>query len=149
MLVLTVDEAHRYAVQAHQGQVRVAARIGPPRQEIGAAAWDPSAGPLQLEIACTDAPFAGQPGRNTGPDQVSLGFRQGGQLSTVARLDGRYLSSEVAGGFTGRVIGLSVAGGSAVLERFDYRRTCATVRDHLTRPAAESTTGLVQSLPPA
>jgi beta-xylosidase len=129
-LVLRVDDAHWYAVEANQHQVRAVAQIGQLRQEMGAAAWDPSAGPLQLEIACSDAPFAGQPGKNTGPDQVSLGFRQGGQASTLARLDGRYLSTEVAGGFTGRVIGVSVTGGSAVLERFDYAAgpslACAT-----------------------
>ena len=38
----------------------------------------------------------------------------------LARFDGRYLSTEVAGGFTGRVIGISTGGGSAVLERFEY-----------------------------
>ena len=119
-LVLRVDDSHWYGIEADQRQVRAVARIGPLRQELGTAPWDPSLSPLQLEIACTDAPLAGQPGKNTGPDEVSLGFRQGGQLSTLARLDGRYLSSEVAGGFTGRVIGVSVTGGSAVLERFDY-----------------------------
>lgn len=119
-LVLRVDDAHWYAIEADERQVRAVARIGPLQQDVGTAPWDPCAGPLQLEIACTDAPMAGQPGKNTGPDQVSLGFRQGGHVSTLARLDGRYLSSEVAGGFTGRVIGISVAGGSAVLQRFDY-----------------------------
>lgn len=119
-LVLRVDDSHWYAVEAGQRHIRAVARIGPVHQEMGMAAWDPSAGSLQLEISCTDAPGAGQPGKNAGPDEVSLGFRQGGRLSTLARLDGRYLSSEVAGGFTGRVIGISVTGGSAVIERFDY-----------------------------
>ncbi|SDO90888.1 hypothetical protein SAMN04487914_10193 [Arthrobacter sp. ok909] len=119
-LVLRVDDSHWYAVEAGQRHIRAVARIGPVHHEMGIAAWDPSAGSLQLEISCTDAPGAGQPGKNTGPDEVSLGFRQGGQSSTLARLDGRYLSSEVAGGFTGRVIGISVTGGSAVFKRFDY-----------------------------
>jgi hypothetical protein len=75
---------------------------------------------VQLEICCTDAPLAGQPGKNTGPDEVLLRFQQHGRAVTLARLDGRYVSTEVAGGFTGRVIGVSVPTGSVVLERFDY-----------------------------
>jgi hypothetical protein len=119
-LVLRIDDAHWYAVEADEREVRAVARIGPLQQDMGTAPWDLCGGPVKLEIACTDAPFAGQPGRNTGPDEVSLGFRKGGHLSILARLDGRYLSTEVAGGFTGRVIGISVTGGSAVLQRFDY-----------------------------
>jgi hypothetical protein len=39
----------------------------------------------------------------------------------VARLDGRYLSTQVATGFTGRVIGMYVTEGSAAFDWFDYR----------------------------
>jgi hypothetical protein len=39
---------------------------------------------------------------------------------TLARMDGRYLSTEVAGGFTGRVIGLAATNGSVLVERFEY-----------------------------
>lgn len=35
-------------------------------------------------------------------------------------LDGRYLSSEVAGGFTGRVIGAYAAEGTVHVDWFDY-----------------------------
>ncbi|UTT71323.1 hypothetical protein NMQ03_09700 [Arthrobacter sp. DNA4] len=51
---------------------------------------------------------------------VGLGFREHGQLRTLARMDGRYLSTEVAGGFTGRVIGLAATSGSVITERFEY-----------------------------
>ena len=39
----------------------------------------------------------------------------------LAELDGRYLSTEVAGGFTGRVIGMYVTQGSAAFDWFAYR----------------------------
>lgn len=119
-LVLRMDDSHWYAVEAELDQVRAVARIGQLQQEMGSVQLEPAGGPLRLEIACTDAPLAGQPGANTGPDEVSLRFRQGEKVTTLARLDGRYLSSEVAGGFTGRVVGIAVIRGSTVLERFDY-----------------------------
>jgi hypothetical protein len=49
-----------------------------------------------------------------------LGFREHGQLTTLAGIDGQYLSTEVAGGFTGRVIGLAATSGSVIIERFEY-----------------------------
>jgi len=129
-LVLRIDDSHWYAVEASDGEVRAVAQIGPLRQVLATAPRDPSTGavstspvstsPVRLEVSCTDAPFAGQPGKNTGPDQILLGFQQGGTTVTLARLDGRYVSTEVAGGFTGRVVGVCAVGGSAVVERFDY-----------------------------
>jgi xylan 1,4-beta-xylosidase len=38
----------------------------------------------------------------------------------LAELDGRYLSTEVAGGFTGRVIGMYAAEGTVRFDWFDY-----------------------------
>lgn len=119
-LVLRIDDSHWYAVQVDGDTVRALAGIGPLRQEIATAGGAAVGAPLELEIACAPAPLAGQPGKNFGPDEVSLGFRADGQSTVLARLDGRYLSTEVAGGFTGRVIGVSASGGNAVLERFEY-----------------------------
>jgi xylan 1,4-beta-xylosidase len=42
-------------------------------------------------------------------------------VHVLAGMDGRYLSTEVAGGFTGRVIGVEALDGPAVLLRFEYR----------------------------
>ncbi|HJV99331.1 MAG TPA: family 43 glycosylhydrolase [Arthrobacter sp.] len=126
-LELRVDPTHWYAVETDGHTVRAVARIGPLQQELASAAHGSGdggtapGGPAQLVIATGASPKAGQPGTNHGPDEVSLGFVQDGQLAILATLDGRYLSTEVAGGFTGRVIGISVAGGSAVVEHFDYR----------------------------
>jgi xylan 1,4-beta-xylosidase len=38
----------------------------------------------------------------------------------IAGLDGRYLSTEVASGFIGRVIGIYARGGEAAFDWFDY-----------------------------
>lgn len=54
-------------------------------------------------------------------DHVSLRAEAGGTSVTLATLDGRYLSSEVAASFTGRVIGLYATAGTVAFEWFDYR----------------------------
>ena len=55
------------------------------------------------------------------PDVVSLGYEVDGDFTVLAALDGRYLSTEVAGGFTGRVIGMYAAQGTVHFDWFDYR----------------------------
>jgi len=56
-----------------------------------------------------------------GPDAVSLGFVDDlGAAHTLGRLDGRYLSSEMTGGFLGRLIGMFAVGGDAAFEWFAY-----------------------------
>ena len=41
-------------------------------------------------------------------------------FTVLASLDGRYLSTEVAGGFTGRVVGLYAAAGTVHIDWFGY-----------------------------
>lgn len=55
------------------------------------------------------------------PDPLRLGVEAAdGTFDVLAELDGRYLSTEVAGGFTGRVIGLYAAAGEVAFDWFDY-----------------------------
>jgi xylan 1,4-beta-xylosidase len=56
------------------------------------------------------------------PDSIALGFDDDADAThTLARLDGRYLSSEVTGGFLGRLIGMYAVDGEAAFDWFDYR----------------------------
>ena len=57
-----------------------------------------------------------------GPDVIEVGETGADGTSRVLfRLDGRHISTEVAGGFTGRVIGLRALAGSITPTRFAYR----------------------------
>lgn len=47
----------------------------------------------------------------------------------LAELDGRYLATEVAGGFTGRVIGMYVGSGTVHVDWYDYQGDDATLPD--------------------
>jgi xylan 1,4-beta-xylosidase len=55
-----------------------------------------------------------------GPDRIRLGLEDGGEFTVLAELDGRYLSTEVTGGYTGRVIGVYATAGTASFDWLDY-----------------------------
>jgi beta-xylosidase len=127
-LSVRMDEAHHYDLEVSDGHARVVARIGPLRQCVAEHAVQP--GPLTLTLGFrtrdvlpptatgpTTGPTTGPLGvEGRGPDTIS--FSAGEVL--LAELDGRYLSTEVATGFTGRVIGMYVTEGSAGFDWFDY-----------------------------
>nr|BFE59376.1 glycoside hydrolase family 43 protein [Dactylosporangium thailandense] len=119
-LAVRLDERHHYAIEVADGEARVLARIGPLRTVVTARAVPD--GPVVLGI--DTGPFEGAHDSRSGPDSVSLGLaRPDGSLDALATLDGRYLSTEVAGGFTGRVIGMYAEHGTVHFDWFDYRPT--------------------------
>ena len=112
-LGIRLDEQHHYEIEAGAGRVRVAARIGSVYTEVASAPLTNGVTTLVLQ---TTAPR--DDGPRTGPDTVVFGVEdEAGVVQTLASLDGRYLSTEVAGGFTGRVIGMYATEG---IVRFDW-----------------------------
>jgi len=113
-LSVGINDRHRAVVQCVGGTVTGRLTIGPLSQELAAAqAGD---GPLVIRTELVKAAL----GAPQGPDVVVLGHMVGGEFEELARFDGRYLSTEVAGGFTGRMIGVEALGAAAVLTRFSY-----------------------------
>jgi beta-xylosidase len=116
-LAVRLDEQHHYEIEATPGEVQVVARIGPLRSVV--ASHPAPGGPVVLRIEVTATQEVRDP--RQGPDTVSLGVEDAqGRFVRLAGLDGRYLSTEVAGGFTGRVIGLYAAAGTVHFDWFDY-----------------------------
>ncbi|MCO1580368.1 glycoside hydrolase family 43 protein [Crossiella sp. SN42] len=116
-LAVRFDERHHYEIEAGAGEVRVLARIGQLRTVV--ASRPVPAGPLVLGIE-VDATRELADARS-GPDVLSFGLvRPDGGFTVLGTLDGRYLSTEVAGGFTGRVIGMYASAGSVHFDWFDY-----------------------------
>ena len=115
-LAVRLDEAHHYEIEAGAGEVTVWARIGPLRTAVATAGLP--AGPVVLALRVRPQP----PGDSrTGPDTLAFGTRDAdGGFTQLAELDGRYLSTEVAGGFTGRVVGMYAAAGTVRFDWFDY-----------------------------
>lgn len=60
------------------------------------------------------------PGPGSGPDTLVFSVETAEGSVRLAQLDGRYLSTQVATGFTGRVIGMYVTEGHAAFDWFDY-----------------------------
>ncbi|GAA4935042.1 glycoside hydrolase family 43 protein [Streptomyces coeruleoprunus] len=115
-LAVRLDESHHYEIEATAAEVTVSARIGPLRTVVATA--PAPAGPVVLGVEITPHPPEGP---RTGPDLLALGFEApDGTFTPLGTLDGRYLSTEVAGGFTGRVIGMYAAEGTVHFDWFDY-----------------------------
>ncbi|WP_327267401.1 glycoside hydrolase family 43 protein [Streptomyces sp. NBC_01218] len=136
-LAVRLDEAHHYQVEREGDAVRVVARIGPLRHVV--AEQTVPVGPLTLrvDVITTDllpptvttrgaGPQAGEGLRVGAPDALRLGYEcdgsdgsDAGRFEILAELDGRYLTTEVAGGFTGRVIGMYATRGSVAFDWFE------------------------------
>ncbi|MEV6347360.1 family 43 glycosylhydrolase [Actinoplanes sp. NPDC051851] len=109
--VLRLDDRHWYglavSVSVSGTTVRAIARIGDLEQTVGSA--EVASGPVTLRIAAAVPEGSGEPGDMSGPDEIVLSVGD----AELGRLDGRYLSTEVAGGFTGRVLGAGALGDGA------------------------------------
>ena len=130
-LSIRIDEAHHYDLEVSHGAVRVNARIGPLCHVVAEHPVRPGPVTLSIETRTYDVlpPAAistrdGSPGpfgvRPAGPDTITFALAAEEPV-TLAELDGRYLSTEVAAGFTGRVIGMYVTDGQAAFDWFEYQ----------------------------
>lgn len=113
-LAAAMDESAHYEVAAKGDRVLARARIGPLASVVGEAPRPP--GPVKLVIETQPSVF--------GPDVLALAFEDiDGILKVLAELDGCYLSTQVVGGLTGRLIGLYAAECDAAFDWFDYEKT--------------------------
>jgi xylan 1,4-beta-xylosidase len=115
-LRLRLDDRHHYDVEVANGGVQARALIGPVWQTLGSQPMPD--GDVVLRIDTRRNAAAGI--AVSEPDRVTLGFEVEGQPVVLASIDGRYLSTEVAGGFTGRVVGAYVAEGSLLVDWVEY-----------------------------
>ncbi|MFD0686485.1 glycoside hydrolase family 43 protein [Actinomadura fibrosa] len=112
---LRIDPFHRVTLSVEGDQVRVTASIGGVQAVLGETTVT---APPVLELRTRPSEGAeGTPCQ--GPDLIVAGVREATGFRELGRLDGRYLSTEVAGGFTGRMIGL--VGADAAVRSFVYR----------------------------
>ncbi|MET0903647.1 MAG: glycoside hydrolase family 43 protein [Acidimicrobiales bacterium] len=111
-LAVVMDETAHYEVAVIDDRVLVRARIGPLQSVVSEAPAPSGATVLVVET---------RPHGRGGPDAVCLGFEDdAGGFEVLAELDGRHLSTQMVGGFMGRVIGVYAVGGEAAFDWFDY-----------------------------
>ncbi len=120
-LEVRVDARHRAIVERRGERVHCRVVIGPLDQVLSER---DGVGGTSLEIRSIQPDVAR--GSVRGPDVLVLGVVLDEAFEELARLDGRYLSTEVAGGFTGRVIGVSALGDLATVTSFSYRSADAS-----------------------
>lgn len=115
-LAVRLDERHHYEIEATAGHVAAHARIGPLSAVVGERPAPDGPVVLRIDVTCVPARES-----RDGPDMITLGFEEpDGAFTVLATLDGRYLSTEVAGGFTGRVLGMYAASGTVHFDWLDY-----------------------------
>jgi hypothetical protein len=102
---------HWYGLHVAEGEVTAVARIGQLRSVLGSRPLPDS--PVTLRVRSTEPTWHG-------PDDIELGIGHGTGTDVLARLDGRYLSTEVAGGFTGRWVGVWTESGEGLVRRVRF-----------------------------
>jgi hypothetical protein len=118
-LLVRLDDHHWCEVRVSRGRAHAVVRIGPVEAPLG----DP------VPVAGTPVTLGARSvaSATSGPDDLLLGLVVAGAWHELARVDGRYLSTEVAGGFTGRTVGARALDGRVGLLATRYRSHPATV----------------------
>ncbi|MBL7498235.1 family 43 glycosylhydrolase [Frankia sp. CNm7] len=116
-LTVRIDDAHWAAVQRQGRTLTARMVIGPLDQTLATENEIEPRHPLAIRAVAKPDAFS----LRQGPDLLELGHVRDGDFQVLATVDGRYLSTEVAGGFTGRVIGVEALGAGATLTRFVYQ----------------------------
>ncbi|MFI0718501.1 hypothetical protein [Streptomyces sp. NPDC021224] len=97
---------------------RVSARIDPGSGRGGLCVRMDEAHHYELEVSGGEA---------AGPDTLAFSV-VGTDTALLAELDGRYLSTQLSTGFTGRVIGMYAIEGSVAFDWFDYTPATLTTQ---------------------
>ncbi|HEY2557476.1 MAG TPA: family 43 glycosylhydrolase, partial [Diaminobutyricibacter sp.] len=115
-LAIRIDQKHQFRMELESGRVRSVLVVGGHRIQLDERAF-PQGGGLVIRATPMDG---GIFDTTRGPDCIVGGFVSNGVFVETARVDGRYVSTEVAGGMTGRVIGVSAVRGRVTLKDFSY-----------------------------
>ena len=113
---MRIDPRHAVDLECADGVVRAVWAVGDVRHVLGERPCD---GEPVLELRMEPAPGGGWDPR--GPDRIVAGIVEDGAFTELGAVDGRYLSTEVAGGMTGRMLGVDLQRAASVLVRsFEY-----------------------------
>lgn len=116
-----MDDRHWYELRLAEGTACVHAQIGPVGQDFRLARSLPAEGDLELRVEAVEA-------ADGGPDDLIFAVGDADGIHDITRLDGRYLSTEVAGGFVGRVIGLRAVHAPVRFSEVRYEPTAGEAR---------------------
>lgn len=116
-IAVRLDDDHVLRVRVEERSIRAELSLVGLKADIGDL---PRAlGPLSVRIECRTLGESAM--ERKGPDELRLTIVQEGIHGELGRIDGRYLSTEVAGGFTGRIIGIEQGAAPSRVAAFRYR----------------------------
>lgn len=118
---LRLDERHWCGLVVADSRARAVLQIGDMRQELGATVV--GRGPVTLRLEATPPNSRPVPFGFAGPDDVVLSVDEGDGFRELSRIDGRYFSTEVASGFTGRMLAFGSERRDGRLVSVAYRPT--------------------------
>lgn len=118
-MLLYIGVDHWYGVEIHGRTATAVAKVGPFEQRFGSHAITGD-GPVQLRISAATPPPRGNGWPANEPDFVTLACVDAVDVVELAKLDGRYISTEVVGGFTGRMTGVEALAGTVTVQRCEY-----------------------------
>lgn len=107
-----VDARHWYGLRVTADEVQAVSHVGE-IEHVVRTVPSPAGRPVVAHVAS-------RPATAGGPDDIELSLETGDGRVVLASLDGRYLSTEVAGGFTGRVLGVWAEAGEVTVHRITY-----------------------------
>ncbi len=114
-----IDPRHAVDLECADGVVRAVWAVGDIRHVLGEREL-----PADIELELRLLPADGEVFSTAlGPDVVVAGVissSTGGGFIELGRVDGRYLSTEVAGGMTGRMVGVWCRSGEVLIRSFQY-----------------------------
>ncbi|MFI6792087.1 glycoside hydrolase family 43 protein [Nonomuraea sp. NPDC050383] len=118
-LLVGIDDSHWYGLTADAETVEASVVIGPASTTIARVPVPPGDS-VKLRISVRE-PAAGGLMPPPEPDLVELAILAAdGTPQALGTFDGRYLSTEVAGGFTGRTFGVEPVVGEVVVHEISY-----------------------------
>lgn len=116
--LLRIDDRHWYGLTYDGTAVEATVAIGPVQHSAGR--WEAPDGAAPTLRISAKGPRPLPHGVASEPDLVELAVSAGGTEHAFGEFDGRYLSTEVTGGFTGRVFGVEALTGQVRLDSIQY-----------------------------
>ncbi|MFP7834571.1 family 43 glycosylhydrolase [Marisediminicola sp. LYQ134] len=116
--LVRIDDTHWYGLTYDGSTVEATIAIGPIEHSVGQ--WSVSPGSVPTLLMRAKAPRPLPHGATSEPDLVELALESEGTEHSFGEFDGRYLSTEVAGGFTGRVFGVQALSGRIRVDEIRY-----------------------------
>ncbi|GAA1658230.1 glycoside hydrolase family 43 protein [Actinoplanes couchii] len=115
-LSIQLSPRHRLDIEADTGQVRAIGHSAGLTATLGQA---PISEPSRVRLTLRAVPVSPY----AGPDEIIAELITETGPVELGRLDGRHLSTEIAGGFTGRIIGITATNGHIGIRSLTYTGT--------------------------